>query len=127
MKCPKCQTENPAAKKLCRKCGTKLSLQCPEYGSEYLTSDKFCSECGKQPHCPKKTAPQELAFDKNITKIQRYLPKGITAKILCQMNRIEGERKQVTDMFCDMEGSKHLSERLGFRLTDSMKIQERRA
>ena len=30
MKSPKCQTENPEAKKICRKCGTKLSLLCPQ-------------------------------------------------------------------------------------------------
>jgi len=47
------------------------------------------------------------------TKIQQYLPKGLTEKILAQRGKIEGERKQVTVMFCDMEGFTPLSERLG--------------
>jgi class 3 adenylate cyclase len=58
-------------------------------------------------------APQELSFDEKITKIQKYLPKGITEKILAQKDRIEGERKQVTVMFCDLEGFTQLSEKLG--------------
>jgi hypothetical protein len=42
MKCPNCQTENPEIKKVCRKCGTKLSLLCPQCGSEYPHEDEFC-------------------------------------------------------------------------------------
>jgi len=122
MKCPKCQTENPATKKFCRKCGAKLSLQCPQCGSEYLPGDEFCGECGNSLTVPTKSAPQELSFDEKITKFQQFLPKGRTEKILSQTDRIEGERKQVTVMFCDMEGFTPLSERLGSRLTDSMKI-----
>ena len=37
----------------------------------------------------------------------------ITEKILAQRDRIEGERKQVTVMFCDMEGYTSMVERLG--------------
>jgi class 3 adenylate cyclase/predicted ATPase len=58
-------------------------------------------------------APKELSFDEKIDKIQRYLPKGLTEKILSQRDKIEGERKQVTVMFCDMVGFTPLSERLG--------------
>jgi len=42
-----------------------------------------------------------------------YLPKGLTEKILSQRDRIEGECKQVTVMFCDMEEFTALSEKLG--------------
>jgi predicted ATPase/class 3 adenylate cyclase len=55
---------------------------------------------------------KELSFNEKIDKIQRYLPKGLTEKILSQRDKIEGERKQVTVMFCDMEGFTSLSERL---------------
>jgi len=48
-----------------------------------------------------------------LAKIQCYLPKGLTEKILAQRGKIEGERKQVTVIFCDMEGFTALSERLG--------------
>jgi class 3 adenylate cyclase len=41
------------------------------------------------------------------------LPKDLTEKVLAQRGKIEGERKQVTVMFCDMEGFTSLSEQVG--------------
>ncbi|KPK24898.1 MAG: hypothetical protein AMK69_15510 [Nitrospira bacterium SG8_3] len=60
-----------------------------------------------------KPVQRDLSFDEKIAKIQRYLPKGLTEKILSQRDRIEGEHKQVTVMFCDMAGFTALSEELG--------------
>lgn len=54
-----------------------------------------------------------MSFDEKINKIQRYLPKGLLKKILSQKDKIEGERKQVTVMFCDLEDFTRISERLG--------------
>jgi predicted ATPase/class 3 adenylate cyclase len=113
MDCPKCQTANPEGKKFCRECGAKLTLACPQCAAEILPGDKFCGECGHNLTLPSEPAPKELSFDEKIAKIQKYLPKGLTEKILSQKDRIEGERKQVTVMFCDMEGYSQLSERLG--------------
>jgi len=73
----------------------------------------FCMECGHNLILPSEPSPKDLSFDEKLDKIQRYLPKGLTEKILSQRDRIEGERKQVTVMFCDMEGFTNLSERLG--------------
>jgi len=74
---------------------------------------KFCGECGHNLTAPSEPVVKELSFDEKIDKIQRYLPQGLTEKILSQRDRIEGERKQVTVMFCDMAGFTSLSERLG--------------
>ena len=62
---------------------------------------------------PSQAVSKDLSFDEKLAKIQRYLPEGLTEKILSQRDRIEGERKQVTVMFCDMEGFTGLTERLG--------------
>ena len=113
MRCPKCQFENPDGKKFCRECGSKLLLACPKCAAEILPIDKFCGECGQDIKKPYEAPPKDLSFDEKLTKIQRYLPKGLTEKILAQKDRIEGERKQVTVMFCDMEGFTPLSEMLG--------------
>ena len=113
MKCSKCQFENPKDAKFCIECGTAVEFHCPKCGKVTPATGKFCMECGYNLTLPSEPSPKDLSFDEKIDKIQRYLPKGLTEKILTQRDRIEGERKQVTVMFCDMEGFTSLSDRLG--------------
>ena len=70
-------------------------------------------ECGHNLSPASVPSPKEISFEDKLEKIQRYLPQGLTEKILSQKNKIEGERKQVTVMFCDMAGYTSLSEILG--------------
>ena len=113
MKCPECQADNKEEAKFCRKCGGKFSLICTKCGAENLPGDNFCDQCGHDLTLPTEPTPKDLSFDDKLDKIQRYLPKGLTEKILAQRGKIEGERKQVTVMFCDMEGFTPLVEQLG--------------
>jgi len=113
MKCRKCQTENPDGMKFCVECGNKLEAICPKCGFGNAPSYKFCGECGHNLTLPSEPIPKDISFDEKLDKIQRYLPKGLTEKILAQKDKIEGERKQVTVMFCDMEGFTPLVEKLG--------------
>jgi class 3 adenylate cyclase len=113
MKCEKCRTENPEENKFCRECGAKLLMTCPQCAAELVPGDKFCGKCGHKLSLSPEPPPRDLSLDEKLAKIQRYLPKGLTEKILAQRGKIEGERKQVTVLFCDMEGFTALSERLG--------------
>ena len=117
MKCPKCQSENREGVRFCEDCGARMEIKCPSCGASIPMEKRFCGECGHNLTIPSeptpKPPPKDLSFDEKLDKIQRYLPKGLTEKILSQRDRIEGERKQVTVMFCDMEGFTQLSERLG--------------
>jgi class 3 adenylate cyclase/tetratricopeptide (TPR) repeat protein len=88
MKCPKCQFENSAGA-------------------------KFCIECGYHIILSRQTPPAGLSYDEQLEKIQRYLPTGLTEKILTQKDKIEGERRQVTVLFCDMEGFAMMVRKLG--------------
>jgi len=113
MKCPACQFDNREGAQFCKECGKKLELLCPSCGHPNQPGSKFCDECGYNLAFPKEPPRKELSFDEKIAKIQKYLPGGLTEKILAQRGRIEGERKQVTVMFCDMEGYTGLTEKLG--------------
>jgi class 3 adenylate cyclase/tetratricopeptide (TPR) repeat protein/ribosomal protein L40E len=113
MKCPKCQTENPETANFCGECQTKLEKVCPNCNHLNQPQFKFCNKCGSNLTITPKEATKELSFDEKLAKIQRYLPKDLTQKILAQRDKIEGERKQVTVMFCDMEGFTSLTEKLG--------------
>lgn len=112
MKCPKCQFANPEGVNFCVECGNKLEKICPECGYNNFLSYKFCGGCGHKLRLSKETPQKDLSIDEKLNKIRKYLPKGLTEKILSQRDRIEGERKQVTVMFCDMENFTTLSELL---------------
>jgi class 3 adenylate cyclase/tetratricopeptide (TPR) repeat protein len=113
MQCPECQFDNREGAMFCIECGTKLEIKCSECSHLNPPASKFCEACGSKLNLLFEQAPQELSFEEKITKIQKYLPKGVTEKILAQKDRIEGERKQVTVMFCDLEGFTRLSDKLG--------------
>ena len=113
MKCPICQFENREGAKFCKECGNKLEYICPQCGIAYAPGSKFCDECGCNLNVQPRETPQPLSFDEKLDKIQRYLPEGLTEKILSQKDKIEGERKQVTVMFCDMAGFSPFVEKLG--------------
>jgi class 3 adenylate cyclase/tetratricopeptide (TPR) repeat protein len=113
MKCPKCKFENPEGIIFCGKCASKLEFICPKCSFSNPPDFIFCGKCAHNLCTPSEAPPKDLSFNEKLTKIQKYLPKGLTEKILSQRDRIEGERKQVTVMFCDMEGFTPLSELLG--------------
>jgi class 3 adenylate cyclase len=113
MQCPKCQFDNREGAKFCIECGNKLEIHCSKCSHLNPPESKYCEECGSQLDLPSERSPKGLSFDEKLNKIQRYLPKGLTEKILSQKDKIEGERKQVTVMFCDMAGFTTLSETLG--------------
>ena len=113
MKCSKCSFENTEDARFCSDCGSKLEIMCSACGKANQPGSKFCNGCGATLALPSSSRPRELSFDEKIAKIQKYLPSGITEKILSQRDRIEGEKRQVTVMFCDMKGFTPLSEKLG--------------
>ena len=109
MKCPECGFENNLDKKFCIECGQRLASKCPQCGSEVESHAKFCGECGTKIGS---SGPDLSPLEEKLDKIQRYLPQGLTDKILAQKDRIEGERKIVTVLFCDLVGYTAMANKL---------------
>ena len=115
MKCSQCDYQNPDDSKFCGECGNKLELICPNCNCQNPPNHKFCNECGQNLSAdsqPIQSVSTSIPEDEKLTKIQKYLPEGIADKILAQKGRIEGERKQVTVMFCDLVGFTAVSEKM---------------
>ena len=88
-------------------------MQCPKCQHENPEDARFCNRCGHNLTPISEQSSKAILIDEKIAKIQRYLPKGLTERILSQKDKIEGERKRVTVMFCDMEGFTSMVEKLG--------------
>jgi class 3 adenylate cyclase/tetratricopeptide (TPR) repeat protein len=124
MKCRKCRFENLAGMKFCGECGSELTLTCPSCSTSNPSQFKFCGECGHSLATPLAFAlPKDLSFDEKLAKLQKYLPGGLTEKILSQRDRLEGEHRHVTIMFVDMKGFTPLTETLGPEKTFSLMDQ----
>ncbi len=95
MKCPNCSFDNREGAAFCLECGEKLELRCSQCGKALPPPAKFCDGCGHNLTIPSEPVHKDLSFDEKLEKIQKYLPKGITEKILAQRDRIEGERNRL--------------------------------
>ncbi|MBW2442368.1 MAG: AAA family ATPase [Deltaproteobacteria bacterium] len=117
MKCPNCGLDNRGGANFCIECGSKLEIPCVQCHHLNLPASKFCEKCGFKLVEPFGKATRELSYDEKLKNIQKYLPEGLREKILSQKDRIEGERKQVTVLFADMEGYTGFLENLGIEET----------
>jgi class 3 adenylate cyclase/tetratricopeptide (TPR) repeat protein len=108
MPCPQCRHETPPDAQFCPQCGTRLALSCAQCGTENAPGHNFCKKCG-QPLGAGRGGREAARF----ASPQAYTPKHLAEKILTSKSALEGERKQVTVLFCDIANSTGLAERLG--------------
>lgn len=109
MNCPTCQTANPTGAKFCLNCGTALPAACTNCGTALPAGAKFCFNCGQPVAAPVTTAPTPPAPAAAPTKtpLQQYIPAELMAKLESARTSggMEGERRVVTMLFCDVKGS----------------------
>src|SRR6266498_964598 len=105
MKCPRCQHENRLPAKFCEECAATLPRTCANCGTPLSATAKFCPECAR-PTAESATPPPQFGSP------GAYTPKHLAEKILMSRSALEGERKQVTVLFCDIVESTRLAERL---------------
>ncbi len=106
MRCPRCQAENREGRRFCAECGGFFALGCPACGFSNELGEKFCGGCGRLLGAPGRASP-------SFASPRTYTPKHLAEKILTSRSALEGERKQVTVLFCDLANSTALAERLG--------------
>jgi hypothetical protein len=76
------------------RCGAPLKLKCTGCGFENAPGIKLCGECGKP--------LTEAAKPARLPDPRSYTPKHLAEKILTSQSALEGERKQVTVLFADV-------------------------
>ena len=95
MRCAACQAMNRDGAQFCQSCGMRLNQLCPRCRTPFLPGNRYCDACGM-------ALPMAAAAQEDEAPQERLLP-----------GELEGERKQVTVMFCDIVRSMPLAERLG--------------
>ncbi len=114
MLCSNCQTQNPDGAKFCFNCGTKMLNACPSCATELPAGAKFCFNCGHQmgaiPAPPPVLTPPPSPTPPAVapaTNLDRFIPKELMSKLESARSSgtMVGERRVVTMLFCDVQGS----------------------
>ena len=100
MKCLRCGADNRDGRRFCGACGTPIQNPCPLCGFANESGEHFCGGCGQ----PLSDRPEQSP--------QSYTPKHLVDRILTSRGAMEGERKQVSVLFCDLVDSSRLATQL---------------
>ena len=119
MNCPNCQTNNPENARFCFNCGAALSQACSNCGASLQPGARFCQQCGQAIQIP--AAAQVVQETSSVAQVshyaeppktsqgqlERYIPKELLARLEAarRSSLMEGERRVVTILFCDVKGS----------------------
>ena len=90
--CGSCGHEIPAEAKFCLECGAAVTVRCAQCGAELGPAARFCSHCG--------------------ARIESAKVPGISAPASPSLPTREGERRQLTVLFCDLVGSTEIAAQL---------------
>jgi class 3 adenylate cyclase len=105
--CPVCAQENRASARFCAGCGQALETRCPACGQVVPAGARFCDACGASLVAP---SPRRTLADRAPVS---YTPQHLAQRILKDARALKGERKEVTVLFVDVQGSTDLASALG--------------
>lgn len=97
MKCPRCASDNRPGRRFCGACGAPMQSSCPSCSFQNEPDERFCGGCGKALAGEARESPHA------------YTPKHLAERILISRAAMEGERKQVSVLFCDIVDSSRLA------------------
>jgi class 3 adenylate cyclase/tetratricopeptide (TPR) repeat protein len=101
MRCSKCGSDNREGRKFCVQCGQALKLACPSCGASSEPGERFCGDCGaplSQPTATVGSGEHEAA----LSTVEQEDPR----------QRLEGARRHLTVLFCDLVGSTEIASQL---------------
>jgi class 3 adenylate cyclase len=102
MTCARCEAESREGARFCESCGATLLVACARCGASVAAGARFCRQCGG---VVMTGAPHDSPA--------QYTPRHLAETILTWRGALEGERKQVTVLFCGLAGSAGLAASLG--------------
>jgi class 3 adenylate cyclase/tetratricopeptide (TPR) repeat protein len=129
MKCQTCGQTNRTGAAFCRHCGRLLLSECPRCRAAVEQPANFCDTCGAPlgpaawtgapapvatpPPVPR-FEPAEAAPPAPGLALERFIPRELLNKLTAarQSGTMNGERRVVTMLFCDIKGSTSLAEGL---------------
>ncbi len=103
-----CGHGNRPDARYCGVCGLALAMACRACGHANAAENRFCDACGTTLSDVPVSVPAMAT-----TTARSYTPAHLAEKILTSRSALEGERKQVTVLFCDIVESTELTRRIG--------------
>src|SRR5215510_1529850 len=113
MRCSSCEFENPEGMKFCGQCASPLSARCPQCSFANPPGFAFCGQCAA-PLTAGQEGRKEKGGKEERTRVHPG-PRPQTPEARFQTpdsSRSDGERRQLTVMFCDLVSSTALSTQL---------------
>lgn len=107
MRCARCREDNRKGRRFCSRCGAALSVVCASCGFVNEASDTFCGGCARAVQGPAAGAPGPGASHAPVAPAPEPTLPRLGAAV------VEGQRRQVTVLFADLEGYTPMAERLG--------------
>jgi class 3 adenylate cyclase/tetratricopeptide (TPR) repeat protein len=95
LRCFKCGHDNGIGAKFCEECATQLDRICASCGAQLSPTAKFCPACAHPA-----SAPQS-----RFVSPETYTPRHLAEKVLTSKTALEGERKQLTVLFAEIDDS----------------------
>jgi class 3 adenylate cyclase/tetratricopeptide (TPR) repeat protein len=107
--CPRCDTTNPDGARFCLNCGAALTQNCPNCHTTLPLAARFCFNCGQKMD-PKNVEATPAQVEPIATSAHRVPPELAGSSSPPSVR--EGERRIVTVLFCDVQGSTAIAEQL---------------
>ncbi|MGH9460386.1 MAG: adenylate/guanylate cyclase domain-containing protein [Vicinamibacteria bacterium] len=107
MSCPACGQEVRPGARFCDFCGGTLEQRCAACGKGQRPGARFCDSCGAALDSARSSQhPSNLAAPRSPAS---YTPQHLAERILTDGRALRGERKEVTVLFVDVQGSTDLA------------------